>query len=91
MKQPIVESATYESEYMVARIAAEEIMDLRTSLLYLGVDIDGTLFMFGDNRTVVNSSSILQSGFHKRHVISSFHRVREAIASKIITPLYPHP
>ena len=83
-KQPVVETATYGSEYMAARIAVEEIIDLRTSLRYLGVDIEGSSYLFGDNRTVVNSSSIPQSRLHKRHVLLSFHRVREAIASKTI-------
>lgn len=57
-KQPVVETATYGSEYMAARIATEEIMELRNSLRYLGVNISGPAYMFGDNRTVVDSSSI---------------------------------
>ena len=83
-KQPVVETATYGSEYMAARIATEEIMELRNSLRYLGVNISGPAYMFGDNRTVVDSSSIPQSRLHKRHVLLSFHRVREAIAAKVL-------
>ena len=40
--------------------------------------------MFGDNESVVNSSSKLHAKLHKRHTALSFHRVREAIAAKII-------
>ena len=83
-KQPRVETATYGSEYMAARTATEQIMDLRTALRYLGVNISGPTYMFGDNSTVVNSSSTPKARLHKRHVILSFHRVREAIASKIL-------
>ena len=39
--------------------------------------------MFGDNKTVVNSSINRVSKLNKRHVIISFHHVREAIAAKI--------
>ena len=40
--------------------------------------------MFGDNRSVVTSSTIPQSVLSKRHNILSYHRVREAIAAKMI-------
>ena len=40
--------------------------------------------MFGDNRSVVDSSMTPHAKIHKRHVALSFHRVREAIAAKII-------
>ena len=72
-KQPVVETATYGSEYMAARITVEEIMELRNSLRYLGVNIDGPANMFGDNRTVVYSLFIPQSRLYKQHVLLSFH------------------
>ena len=40
--------------------------------------------MFGDNKSVVNSSMDLTSRLHKRHMILSYHRVREAIAANIL-------
>ena len=83
-KQPIVETATYGSEYMAARIATEQIMDLRNILRYLGVNLVGPTYMFGDNKTVVDSSCKPKSKLHKRHVLLSYHRVREAIAAKVI-------
>ena len=39
--------------------------------------------MFGDNESVVNSSSIPHARLHKRHNALSFHRVREGIAAGI--------
>jgi len=44
--------------------------------------------MFGDNKTVVDSSTIPHSKLHKRHTILSFHRVREAIASGMVAFYY---
>ena len=41
--------------------------------------------MFGDNRSVVTSSTILNSTISKRHHLASYHRVREAIAAKYIS------
>jgi hypothetical protein len=59
-------------------------MDLRLTLRYLGVPIRDTSYMFGDNKTVVESSTRPHAKLHKRHMALSFHRVREAIAAKII-------
>ena len=50
--------------------------------------IQGCSFMFGDNESVVNSSSRPESKPHKRHVALSFHRVREAVASDMIAFLH---
>ena len=41
--------------------------------------------MFGDNGSVFNISMTPFGKIHKRHVALSFHRVREAIAAKIIS------
>jgi hypothetical protein len=61
----------------------EQIIDLRNVLRYLGVAIKGSTMMFGDNESVVNSSSIPHARLHKRHTALSFHRVREGIAAGI--------
>ena len=41
-------------------------------------------YMFGDNESVVNSSTTPFAKLHKRHSALSFHRVREAIAARVI-------
>ena len=40
--------------------------------------------MFGDNQSVVTSSSIPQSKLNKHHVALAYHRVQEAIANKVL-------
>ena len=52
--------------------------------MYLGVPIRGKSFMFGDNKSVITSSTITDSLLSKRHHISAYHRVMEAIASKYL-------
>lgn len=86
-RQRSVQSATYGSEFVAARIATDHIMDLRTTLRYLGVPIERS-YMFGDNESVVKSSTILDSVLSKRHNALSFHRVREAIASDLLRFFY---
>ena len=48
------------------------------------MEVLGPTYMFGDNESVVGSSSVPHARLHKRHVLLSFHRVREAIAAKIV-------
>ena len=83
-KQATVETATYGSEFVAARTCVEQAIDLRTTLRYLGVPIRMKSYMFGDNKSVVDSSITPHAKLHKRHTALSFHRVREAIAAKII-------
>ena len=87
-KQSTVETATYGSEFVAARTCVEQIMDLRNTLRYLGVPIQGRSYMFGDNESVVNSSSRPDAKLHKRHVALSYHRVREAVASNMLSFLF---
>jgi hypothetical protein len=83
-KQATVETATYGSEFVAARICVEQIIDLRNTLRYLGVPIRSKSYMFGDNKSVVDSSMQVHAKLHKRHTMLSFHRVREAVASGMI-------
>jgi hypothetical protein len=83
-KQATVETATYGSEFVAAHTCVEEILDLRLTLRYLGVPIRKHSIMFGDNKSVVDSSTKIHSKLHKRHTALSFHRVREAVAAKVV-------
>ena len=84
-KQSVVETAVYGSEFVAARIAIEQIMDLRYTLRMLGIPVKGKSWMFCDNMSVVVSSSIPKSTIKKRHNALAYHRVREAVAAGIVT------
>jgi hypothetical protein len=83
-KQPTVETATYGSEFVAAKLATQQILGLRTSLRYLGVPIHGHTRLFGDNGSVVTSGSIPESPLRKRHQALAYHFTREAVASGAI-------
>ena len=65
--QSTVETATYGSEFVAARTAVDQIIDIRTTLRYLGVPIRDKSYIFGDNRSVDPSSTIPNSTISKRH------------------------
>jgi hypothetical protein len=83
-RQATVETATYGSEFVAAKTAVDQIVDLRLTLMYLGVPIRDKSYLFGDNRSVVTSSTLPQSPLKKRHHALSYHRVREAVAAGFI-------
>ena len=78
-----METGTYGSEFVAAKTATEQIMDIRQTLRYLGAPITTKSFLFGDNRSVVTSATLPHSTLTKRHNILAFHRVREAIAANL--------
>ena len=86
--QDTVETVTYGSEFVAARIAMEQIIDLRMTLRYLGVPIKGRAYMFAYNESVITSSTLPHSRLTKRHNALSYHRVREAIVAKILNFAY---
>ena len=83
-RQATVETATYSSEFVAARSAVEQIIDIRTTLRYLGVPVQTKSYMFGDNQSVVTNSTLPHSQLNKRHQALAYHKVREAIASGMI-------
>ena len=87
-RQDTVETATFGSEFVAARTAVDQIIDIRTSLRYLGVPIQGKTYMFGDNQSVVTNSTLPHSQLNKRHNALSYHRVREAMACKDLLGFY---
>ena len=83
-RQNTVETATYGSEFVAARVGTDQIIDLRTTLCYLGVEVEEASYMFGDNQSVITSSTLPHSALNKRHNALCYHRVREAVATGIV-------
>jgi hypothetical protein len=71
-KQPTIETATYGSS---AQTCINQIVDLHLTLWYLGIPIRDVSYMFGDNKTIVDSLTQPHARLHKQHNTLSFHRV----------------
>ena len=80
-KQNTVETATFGSENNAARAAIEQIRANKQTLMYLGVPLAGSPILLGDNESVVNSGTHPHGKLHKRHLMLSYHFVRENIAA----------
>eukprot|EP00984_Skeletonema_dohrnii_P035644 scaffold35655_cov150-Skeletonema_dohrnii-CCMP3373.AAC.1 len=80
-KQGTIETATFGSENCASRTAIEQIRANKLTLLFLGVPLAGKPILLGDNKSVVDSGTVPHQQLHKRHLMLSYHFVREAIAA----------
>ena len=83
-RQGTVETATYATEFIAGRACCDEVLTIRQELRMLGAPLDGPAWVFGDNKAMIDSSMLPEGRLTKRSVILSFHRVRQAVASKAI-------
>ena len=83
-RQNTVESSTFGSEYIAARIAIEKIKALRYKLRMMGVPIQGPTNLFVDNESVVKASMNPESTLSKKHVSIAYHLTRESFAAGIV-------
>ena len=82
-RQGTVETATLGSEIVTAGLLQTK-FDLRYTLMCLGVVLRSNVYMFGDNKSVVDSANIPTSTLSKKSTLASYHRVREAIAARYL-------
>jgi hypothetical protein len=76
--QATVETSTFGSEFIALRIATELIEALHYKLRMLGIPLEGPANVLCDNTTIPSST------LKKKHNAICYHRVREAVAAKVI-------
>jgi hypothetical protein len=87
-RQKTVETSTYGSEFVASRVTTELILEVRYMLRALGVALDGPVLMLGDDMSVVLNTTVPSSVLKKKHNAIAYHRVREAIAARIMRSSY---
>ena len=83
-RQKTVETSTYGSELVAARIACDLIIEWRYKLRMLGVVMEESSWLVGDNMSVVVNTTIPSSNLKKKHQACNYHRVRECIAAQFV-------
>ena len=87
-RQGCIASSTYCAEFIAMRAAVEEAISIRFMLRSLGVPVEEPTNLIGDNLGVIQNASIPDSDIKKKHVAISYHTVREAVAAKIVKPIW---
>ncbi len=83
-RQKTVETSTYGSELVAARIAVDMIIEMRYKLRMLGVTMEDSSYLCGDNMAVVLNTTLPSSSLKKKHQACNYHRIREAIAGQFV-------
>jgi hypothetical protein len=83
-RQNTVESSTYGSELVAARIAAEMIIDFRGRLRLLGIEVTGPSVLLIDNQSVVANMTLPSGSLKKKHNSIAFHKVRFLVSAGVI-------
>jgi hypothetical protein len=87
-RQKTVKKSTYGSELVASRNDTELILEVRYMLCSLGVALDRPSLILGDNMSVVLNATVSSSVLKKKHNATAYHRVREAIAARIMKFAY---
>ncbi len=82
--QNTVETSTFGSEFIAARIAVELVESLRYKLRMFGIPVDGPANMYCDHGSVVTNATKPESMLKKKHNAIAYHKVREAVAQGTI-------
>ena len=76
-KQATVEGAVFGAEFVAMKVGVETLRGVRYKLRMMGVDIDGTTYIYGDNMSVINTTSKPESMYVEEEIkfyLLSFHK-----------------
>ena len=66
---------------MAIRTVTERIRALRIKLRLFGILVEELTYLFGDNESVVKSTSKVEATLNKKHQVICWHAIREAAAA----------
>ena len=87
-RKHIVETSTYGTELIAARIIVEMIIEYRYKLRMLGVPIIGMSSLYGDNIVVVTNVSIPGRNIKKKYHTCVYHLIREVSVAGTVSFIY---
>jgi hypothetical protein len=88
--QNTVESSSFGSKFVAMRTAMEKLRGLCYKLWMLGIEIDGPMYAFGDNMSIIKNSSAPESTLQKKCNSICYHAVREAVATGELLVAHEH-
>ena len=78
-KQTAVESSSFGSEFCAMKLCCEYLRGLRYKLRMMGIPIYGPVYIFGDNQSVLNNTSIPESQLKKKSQSIAYHFICEGV------------
>ena len=87
-RQTSIETSTYSAELSVGRVSIEHFQEMRCMLRSLCAEVIMSTKDYGDNKSSYESCANKKSECKSRHSSASFHKMRESVASVMITPCH---
>ena len=81
-KQTSVETSSFGSEFIAMKQCCEYIRGLRYKLRQMGIEVNDSTYIFGDNKSVLVNSSEPHSQLKKKSSSIAYHFVREGVAKR---------
>lgn len=79
-KQTSVESSSFGSEFIAMKQCCEYLRGLRYKLRMMGIPVEGPVYVYGDNQSVLANTTIPESTLKKKSQSIAYHFVREGSA-----------
>ena len=80
--QATVEVAVFGSEFLDMKQGVEALRGIISKLQMMGVDIDGPIYVYGDNMSVIHNTSNPESVLKKKSNSICYSFVREAVSMR---------
>ena len=78
-KQATVEGAVFGAEFVAMKQGVEALRGIRFKLRMMGIKIDGSTYVYGDNISVIHNTSKPESVLKKKSNSICYHFVRKAV------------
>ena len=79
-KQTSIESSSFDSEFTAMKQCTEYLRELRCKLRMMGISVDGPVYIYRDNQSVLANTTIPDSTLKKKSQSIVYHFVREGVA-----------
>ena len=79
-KQTSVESSSFGSEFVAMKQCCEYIRGLRYKLRMMGIPVEGPMYIYGENQSVLANTTIPDSTLKKKSQSIAYHYVCEGVA-----------
>ena len=89
-KQTSVENSLFGSEMMAMKQTVEYLRGLRYKIRVSGIPVDGPVFIYGDNQSVLANTTRPESTIKKKSQSIAYHFLRKGCAADILRTSYIH-
>jgi hypothetical protein len=79
-KQATIESSVFGAEFVAMKVGMETTRGLQYKLRMMGVAMDGPIYTYGDNMSVIHNTQRPESVLKKKSNSICYHAIRESVA-----------